>query len=98
MSSTRRTLAAAYRWRGAAAAVAEAAAGAEAVVAGPAGAAVDAAVAAFHGALAACAKPSCSSIKLTYADRYGRARQRRPGRSMFELQCEIACAGRQDCA
>ena len=65
------------------AAVAEAAGLAEAAVAGLAELAVDAAAAALHGALAACAKPSRPPIKSTYADRYGRVRQCRPGQSMF---------------
>ena len=80
---------------GVAVVVAEAAADAEAAVAGLAEAAAVVVAAALPGAPAACAEPGSLPVKLTYANRYGRVRQRRPGQSMFCLQCGIVGAQRQ---
>ena len=90
MSSTMRTLAAAYRWRGVAVAVAAAAAVAVApaaepaeAVAAPAAAALPADLAALPGASAACAEWAAwlpATLTSEYQD--GRVRQGRPGRSM----------------
>lgn len=90
MSSTMRTLAAAYRSRGVAVAAAAAAAVAVApaaepaeAVAAPAAAALPADLAALPGASAACAEwAAWLPATLTSEYRDGRVRQGRPGRSM----------------
>src|SRR5450631_2486746 len=82
ISSTRRTSAAAFRWRGAVAVAAEAAA-AVGVAEAAAVAAAAAEAAAFRGAPAAgCARPDGFPTILTNRDHHGRVRQGRPGQSM----------------